>query len=98
MNHIFKIRDKRGREIHLSKERWTHIRKNHPEVNEWELIKEAIEARDKIIDNEFSESIKYFYKFYKHAKKPDRYLCVVINYLNGKGYVLTAYFTKKIEW
>ena len=98
MSRIFEIIDKTGRKIHLSKERWTHIRKKHPEVKEWELIKETIEEGDKIIDNEFSESIKYFYKFYKHAKKPNRCLCVVINYLNGKGYVLTAYFTKNIKW
>jgi len=98
MNHIFKIIDKAGREIHLSKERWTHIRKKHPEVKDWELIKETLEKEDKVINDESSESIKYFYKFYKHAKKPDRYLCVVINYLNGESYVLTAYFTRNIKW
>lgn len=95
MTHVFEITDKFGRKIHLSKERWTHIRKKHPEVKEWESIREALEKPDKIIDDEFSKSIKYFYRFHKHAKKPNRYLCVVINYLNEGAYVLTAYFTKK---
>ena len=98
MTNIFEITDKTGRKIHLSEERWGHIRKKHPEVEEWESIKQTLEKPDKILEDDFSESIKYFYKFYKHSKKPKRYLCVAINYLNGEGYVLTAYATKDIKW
>jgi len=95
---IFEIINKKGIKTRLTKERWTHIRKKHPEVEEWESIKETLEKPDKILEDDFNESIKYFYKFYKHSKKPKRYLCVVINYLNGTGYVLTAYATKNIKW
>jgi len=98
MRYVFEIIDKSGRKIHLSKERWSHIRKKHPEIKEWELIKEALKNSDKMIDDEFVESIRYFYKFHKHEKKPNRYLCVIINYLNGEAYVVTAYFTKDIKW
>ena len=30
---LFNIIDKTGRKIHLSKERWRHIRIEHPEIN-----------------------------------------------------------------
>ena len=70
MTPIFEIIDKSYRKIHLSKERWAHIRKNHPEVGEWGPIKEVLEKPDKIIDDEFSESIKYFYKNPTTEKDP----------------------------
>ena len=102
MSNIFEIIDKRGKRIHLSKERWTHITSpispHAYMVNYLEEIKQTLEKPDKILEDDFSESIKYFYKFYKHSKKPKRYLCVAINYLNGEGYVLTAYATKDIKW
>lgn len=97
MSHIFEVIDKLGKEVHLSDERWSHIRKKHPEVQEWEWIKETLKNPDKSVEDEYNESTIYFYKFYKNTKAQNRYLCVIINYLNRKGYVLTAYFTKHIK-
>ena len=97
MDHIFEITDKSNRKIRLTKERWSHIRKKHPEVQEWEWIKETLENSEKSVEDEYVESVIYFYRFYKHAKTPNRHLCVIINYLNGEGYVRTAYFTKHIK-
>jgi len=40
MNIIFKLKDKKGREIHLSKERWNeHIKIEHPDINDSEELK-----------------------------------------------------------
>lgn len=32
MNTIFEVIDKTGRKVHLSKERWRHIRQDHLDV------------------------------------------------------------------
>lgn len=96
MDYIFEIEDKSGRKIHLSKERQNHIRKKHPEVEDFELIKETLLKYDKSLSNIYEHSVYYFYKFFKHKKPPKRYLCVAIKFLNGEGYVITAYFDKKI--
>lgn len=37
MDYVFEIIDKSGRKIHLTKERWTHIRKKHLEIEETEI-------------------------------------------------------------
>jgi len=80
----------------LSKERWKHIRKKHPEVENEELIKETIEKPDRITDYHLDETICYFYKYYKH-KPSEKYLLVVVKYLNEHGYVLSAYYEDKIR-
>jgi len=96
MDYIFEVSDKSGRKVHLSKERWSHIRKKHPEVDDFELIKETLLKADKSITNLWDSTVYYFYKFFKNRKSPKRYLCVAIKFLNGEGYVITAYFDKKM--
>jgi len=96
MNLIFEIVDKMGKEIRLTKERWNHIMKKHPEVQHEELIKETLQKPDKITDIHDDETIKYYYKYYKH-RTLDKYLLVLVKYLNGEGYVLSAYYEDKIK-
>lgn len=96
MEYVFQITDKSERIIHLTKERWTHIRKKHPEIENPEIIKDCIENFDKISSYGYDSTVHYFYRFYKHKESSNRYLCVAIKYLNGKGYVITAYFSNKI--
>lgn len=97
MEIVFEINDKTGRKIHLSKERWRHIRKKHPEVEDLDLIYETINHSDKVVCYSLDEAINYDYKFYKHRKSPERYFRVVVKYLNNTGYVVTAYFGKNIK-
>ena len=95
--YVFEIIDKTGRKIHLSKERWKHIRKKHPEIEEYELIKETIEKPDKITGYHPDKTIYYFYKYYKHRHSFEKYLLVIVKYLNKHGYILSAYFEDKIK-
>ncbi len=97
MINIFEVIDKSGRVIHLSGERWRHIRKKHPEIENFELIKETIEKPDKITHIHADSTISYFWKNYKNRPSPDKFLLVVVKYLNGDGYVLSSYYEDKIQ-
>ncbi|MEK6926254.1 MAG: hypothetical protein AABW50_03165 [Nanoarchaeota archaeon] len=97
MAFVFEVADKSGRKIHLSKKQWSHIRKKHPEVEELNWVKEAVQIPDKITSYEFDETIYYYYKFHKHRKFPAKYFKVSVKYLNGEGYVLTSYFGRNIK-
>ena len=66
MQNIFEIIDKKGKKIRLTSERWSHIRKKHPEVEDYGLIEETLSNPDKITDYDPDESIFYYYKYYKH--------------------------------
>ena len=94
---IFEIVDKTRRRIHLSSERWSHIRKRHPEVDDVELIKETLERPDKITEFSFDEYVRYYYRYYKNIKSQNRYLQIVVKYLNDHGFIITAQFKSRIK-
>ena len=99
---ILKIRDKTGKEIHLSEERWKHILK-HPQMDENQLenIKRTIINPMIIKFNEDDSSVKYFYTQFKQNKPEEKYLLVAIKYLNGSGFITTSFFTNKttcLKW
>ena len=91
---VLGIKDKSGRMICLSKERWNHIQK-HPEMSgQLEQIKETLESPDVINEFEFDLNVKFYYKYYKKRKE---YLFVSVKYLNGKGFIITGFYTDKIK-
>ena len=92
MNHIFEIKDKSGRKIRLTKTQWGHIKHKHPDVNE-SFIEETLKNPINIVLEE--DGIAIYYRYFK-TKKPLPYLKVMAKYLNGGGYVITAYFVKNI--
>lgn len=98
MPHIFQLTDKSGRKIHLSSERWTHINQEHPEAsNHLEEIKETLKNPTKVKTYEYDEDVRYYYNYYKSRQSPAKYLLVIVKYLNGNGFIITAYFVKKIK-
>jgi len=98
MAYFFQIRDKSGRDIYLSKERWTHINQEHPELSGYlEEIKETLKNPSKIKTFEYDENIRYYYNYYKSRQSPAKYLLIIVKYLNGNGFIITAYFVRSIK-
>ncbi len=96
MNHIFEVIDKTGRKIRLTNKQWSHIRQDHPEIEDWELLKETLENPLKITQP-YEGTKYYYYRYYKQRKSSDKYLLVIVNYLNGGGFVVTAYYVDYIK-
>ncbi len=96
MNILFEVTDKTGRKIRLTKEQWSKIRKKHPEVEHEDLLKETIEKPTKITHHSFDETMYKFYKHYKNKPYPEKFLMVLVKYLNGDGFVVTSYYMDKI--
>jgi len=95
MDYIFELTDKRGKKIHLSKERWNHICEEHPYLSDKiEEIKDTIINPLTVVESIYDEKVKFYYKYLKNLSK---YLLVSVKYLNGTGYVITAFYTKKLE-
>jgi hypothetical protein len=94
MDLIFEIIDKTGRKIHLSKERWNeHIRPIHPELREPEEIERVLKNPEVIMQSDRDENVQWYFLYNKIKKK---YLKVSVKYLNGNGYIITAYYTRKL--
>jgi len=97
MDIIFETTDKTGRKIRLTKERWSHITIKHPDMSNYlEETEETIKFSQKIIPHTRGRLFD-FYKHYKHKKGKLKFLKVVAKYLNGEGFILSAYFVPRIN-
>ncbi len=93
-NYLFEVIDKTGRKIRMTKERWKHIRIEHPLVEDEELRQTLINPL-KIIQE--SKDKYFYYQYFKHKDLPHRYLRVIVKYLNGAGFVISAYFVRYMD-
>jgi hypothetical protein len=98
MNIIFETEDKNGKLIRLTNKQHSHIMDEHPYMHKYiEEIKETLKKPDKISSYSFDEDVHYFYKGYKNLEKPNKFILVIVKYLNGEGYVISSYLTQKIK-
>ena len=98
MDFIFEVTDKIGRKIRLTEKQWIHINKKHPTVaNHLDKITETIEKPDAITESDKGDGVYLYYKYYKWLKSPYNYILAIVKYLNGEGYIMSAYFEKNIR-
>lgn len=93
MSNIFEITDKTGRIIYLSHDRWQHILDHKGMELYLDDIKKALLSPTLIVPHKYDVNKRNYYLYFKKKK---RYLLVAVRYLNGKGYVSTAFITRKI--
>ncbi|MBI5797716.1 hypothetical protein HZA98_02305 [Candidatus Woesearchaeota archaeon] len=92
--NIFEIQDKTGRIIYLTEERWVHILK-HPEMQDsLDKIEKTLAFPQSLTPHSYDKNIRNYYFFVKENRK---FLKVIVKYLNGKGFVITAYIVEKIQ-
>jgi len=94
MDKILETKDKSGRNIYITSERWRHILK-HPEMSDKiEEIKETLLSPTKITIAYYDPNVRFYFRYYKERKE---YLFISVKYLNGKGYIITSFYTDKIK-
>jgi hypothetical protein len=102
MSNIFEILDKKGREISLTKERWTHITEPispHSYMSNYlEDIKQTIISPDNIISSIYDNKKANYYKYFKNIQSKSKFLRVIVKYLNNHGFVISAYLVKNVKW
>ena len=96
MENIFEITDKNQKRIKLTKKQWSHIRQHHSEIESPEEILETLENPDKILSDK-RENVENFFKYFKHKNLNSKFLKVIVRYLNGDGFVITAHFGRLIK-
>ena len=95
--NVLEVTDKIRRRVYLTKERYKHILE-HPDMhNQLECIKETLEDPLKITDYSLEKDIKYYYRYYKDKESKAKYLRVIVKYLNGNGFIVTAYFIERLK-
>lgn len=92
---ILEVEDKSKKIIRLTKKQWSHIRQDHPNVENDFDIKDTIKNSIKTLYLEKEKTV--YFRYFKHRKDPEKYLKVIAKYLNGDGFIVTAYFVKTIK-
>jgi len=88
----FQVRSPLGQKIRVTKSYWIYIsEKKHPEVKNQEQRAVATIKNPDII-KQSSKDLKIFLYYRKINGK---YFCIVARHLNGKGFVITAYISKR---
>ena len=96
MDIIFEVVDKTGRKIRLTQRQWTHITMTHAEMTNYlDEIQRTLSNPLKIVFQEKGNLIRY-YSYHKHRKHPEKYLRIIVKYLNGDGFVITTQFVRNI--
>jgi len=80
--------------IRISKEYWQKIIDiKHPSMKDkFAEIQKTIAEPDEIRKSKTAEDIFLYYRFFE-----DKYICAVLKFLNGDGFIVTAYHTSKIK-
>lgn len=98
MNIKFEVIDKTGRRLRMTKWNWEHIIRRHPEISsEKEKIVETLEKPDKIISSLKDEKARFYYKYYKYRQSQNKFMMVLVKYLNGDGFTISAHFVPRIK-
>src|SRR3989338_6805786 len=95
MDYMFEVIDKTGRKIKLTQRQFEHVIDHKGMENYMEEIKDTLKNPLKIISHDEGDLYDY-YNYYKNRKQKAKYLQVIVRYLNGNGFVLTAYFVRYI--
>lgn len=91
------IRDCFGHDIRLTEERLSHLL-DHPEMRgtEEEIIR-TLQAPGEVRISRSDASVRLFYELYSRTFIGDKWLCVVVKYLEADAFVITAYLTDKLK-
>jgi hypothetical protein len=97
---IFTAKSRSKKKIRLIRATWLRkIVKDHPELGAREEyvneVKRTIEDPDYIISCWFGEQLAL--RFCELAPHGPKYLCVVYRETNGKGFVITTFFTSRLH-
>lgn len=73
------------------------MKKHSTMANYFEEIKETLINPNAITKSEIDKDVRFYYKYYKYLRVPYNYILVIVKYLNGDGFVISAYFEKNIK-
>jgi hypothetical protein len=93
-----KLKDHKGQEFRLTKERLGHILE-HPEMDGMlDSIIETLISPETVTKSLTDPEARLYYKYCKYTLVGEKFLCVVVKLPNeGDAFVLTAYLTDKVK-
>jgi hypothetical protein len=82
--------------IRLTKERWDHICRRHPELrDQQQRVVETLGDPEEVFKGDFGEKLAV--RFYRRTPLTSKYLVVAYRELSASdGFIVTAYFSRQL--
>ena len=94
---VLELRDVWGNSVSFSEERRAHLLE-HPEMpGQEDKLAETLLEPDVVIQSQSDDTVRLFHRFYRRLAIGDKYLCVVVKYMEDDVFIITAYFTDKVK-
>ncbi len=89
---IFTVKIRDNKIIRLTTKQWKNIVYRHPEISN-----KLSEMENTLTFPDYKKEENNITKYYKYIKEEDKYMMVACKLLNGDGFVITGYITRKIQ-
>jgi hypothetical protein len=96
---IMTIRDFQGQLIRLTQRQWSHILDHHDHMNGQERAVEAtLENPEEVRKSrEDPNTVRLYYRRYTNPGERNKWVCVLVKFLENDAFILTAYETRKVK-
>ena len=92
-----KLHDFQQNAIRLTAERLAHILE-HPEmVGMEDAIEATLLAPQYVIQSRSDEQARLYYRHHENTRVGDKYVCVVVKFIENDAFVLTAHLTDTVK-
>jgi hypothetical protein len=89
------LQDCFGQKVRLTDERLAHILEHAEMKGLGAEIERVLRQPQFVRRSRTDEAVRLFYEFYAQTIVNGKWLCVVVKYLEGDAFVVTAYLTDK---
>jgi hypothetical protein len=89
------LQDCFGQKVRLTDERLAHILEHAEMKGLGAEIERVLRQPQLVRRSRTDEAVRLFYEFYAQTIVNGKWLCVVVKYLEGDAFVVTAYLTDK---
>jgi hypothetical protein len=89
------LQDCFGQKVRLTDERLAHILEHAEMKSLGAEIERVLRQPQLVRRSRTDEAVRLFYEFYAQTIVDGKWLCVVVKYLEGDAFVVTAYLTDK---
>jgi hypothetical protein len=89
------LQDCFGQKVRLTDERLAHILEHAEMKGLGAEIERVLRQPQLVRRSRTDEAVRLFYEFYAQTIVDGKWLCVVVKYLEGDAFVVTAYLTDK---
>lgn len=94
---IFEIRSCLNKKVRLTRTQWDHtVFRNRELRGQKEKIIQTIQHPEIVLYSQTDDNYQY-YRYYSNNPVCGKYLLAIVKHLNDEGFVITAFFLRKIK-